>query len=297
MADPNGGFLFGTSPAQGPTVVDASVTGVPDYYQTYQLGLLNMGNQLAAQPYAQYPGQQVANLTPDQLNAQSMIENNVNAAQPDLQQSQNLYNQAGAGFNQDAFNQYMNPYQNDVINALTNASNTNFSQNVMPQLNSQFIGSGTYGGSRNAQILSDAAVQNQQNLNNQIASTESTGYQNAMNAYQTGTNQQIASAQGLGQLAGQINNSNLQNASALNASGLQQQQQNQTSLNTAYNTFQQQQQYPYQQLGFLSGLLSNNQAQIPYSTQQSQTNQVNTTNPLTLLGSSILGLGGLNGAS
>lgn len=289
-------FLFGSSPAQGPLSVDASVQGVPDYVQTYQLGLLNMGNQLASQPYANYPGQTVANLTPDQLQAQQMTEQNANAANPALQQSQNLYSQAGQGFNQNNFNQYMNPYQNDVVNALTNASNTNFSQNVMPQLNSQFVGNGMYGGSRNAQILSDAAVQNQQNLNNQIASTEQTGYQNAMNAYQTGTNQQIASAQGLGSLAGQINNSNLQNESALNAVGQQQQNQNQTSLNAAYNNFTQQQQYPYQQLGFLSGLLSNNQAEIPYSTQQSQTNNVNTTNPLSTLGSSILGLGGFNGA-
>lgn len=290
-----GGFLFGTSPAQGPTTVDSSVSGVPQYDQTYQLGLLNMGNQLAAQPYANYPGQTVANLTPDQLEAQQMTEQNVNAAQPDLNQAQNLYSQAGQGFNQNTFNQYMNPYQNDVVQGLTNASNTNFNQNVMPQLNSQFIGSGTYGGSRNAQILSQAAVQNQQNLDSQIANTESTGYQNAMNSYQTGTNQQIASAQGLGSLAGQINNSNLTNESALNAAGQQEQNQNQTSLNSAYNNFQQQQEYPYQQLGFLSGLLSNNQAEIPYSSNTSATTPVNTTNPLTTLGASVGGLGSLNG--
>jgi len=296
MTDTTGGFLFGASPSQMPTNINGSISGVPDYYQDYQLGLLNMGNQLAAQPYANYPGQTVANLTPDQLQAQQMTEQNVNAAQPYLNQSGNLYSQAGQGFNQNNFDQYMNPYQNDVVNALTNASNTNFTKNIMPQLNSQFIGNGMYGGSRNAQILSDAAVQNQQNLNNQIASTEQSGYQNAMNAYQTGTNQQIASAQGLGSLAGQVNNSNLQNESALNAVGQQQQNQNQTSLNAAYNNFQQQQQYPYQQLGFLSGLLSNNQAEIPYSTQQSSTSNVNTTNPLSVLGSSVLGLGSINGA-
>jgi len=290
-------FLFGSSGAQGPTTITSSVGGVPDYYQTYQSALLNMGNQLASQPYANYPGQTVANLTPDQLQAQQMTEQNVNSAQPYLNQSGSLYSQAGAGFNQNNFNQYMNPYQNDVVNALTNASNTNFNQNVMPQLNSEFIGSGTYGGSRNAQILSQAAVQNQQNLNNQIASTESTGYQNAMNAYQTGTNQQIASAQGLGTLAGQVNNSNLQNESALNAVGQQEQNQNQTSLNSAYNNFQQQQQYPYQQLNFLSGLLSNNQATIPYSTQTSATSPVNTSNPLSTLGSSVLGLGAVQGLS
>lgn len=294
-------FLFGSSGASGPTTIDSSISGVPDYIQEYQAALLGTGNSLASQPYANYPGQTVANLTPDQLQAQNMVENNVNAGSPDLTQAQNLYNQAGSGFNQQAFNAYANPYESQVVGALTDASNTNFNQNVMPQLNSEFIGSGTYGGSRNAQILSQAAVQNQQNLNNQIASTESTDYQNAMNSYQTGTNQQIASAQGLGTLGGQINNANLQNASALNAVGQQEQNQDQTSLNAAYNNFQQQQEYPYQQLGFLSGLLSNNQAEIPYSTQGSQTgtasNPVNTSNPLSTLGSSILGLGAVQGLS
>lgn len=280
----------------GPTTYDGSVSGVPDYYQSYQSGLLNMGNQLASQPYAAYPGQTVANLTPDQLQAQQMTEQNVNAADPLLQQSQNLYSQAGSGFNQQAFNQYENPYQSQVIGALTDASNTNFQQNVAPQLNAQFIGSGTYGGSRNAEILSQAAVQNQQNLSNQIANTESTDYQNALNAYQTGTNQQIASAQGLGTLAGQVNNSNLLNESALNAVGQQQQTQNQNSLNAAYQNFQQQQEYPYQQLGFLSGLLSNNQAEIPYSST-TQATTANTANPLSQISSSILGLGSVQGLS
>lgn len=281
----------------GPSTIDQSLSGTPDYAQVYQAALLQQGNSLASQPYANYPGQTIANLTPDQLQAQQMTEQNANAANPLLQQSQNLYNTAGAGFNQDTFNQYQNPYQNQVIGALTNASNTNFQQNVMPQLNSQFIGSGTYGGSRNAQILSQAADQNQQNLNNQIASTESTDYQNALNAYQTGTNQKIASAQGLGTLAGQVNNSNLQNESALNAIGQQEQNENQSSLNAAYQNFQQQQLYPYQQLGFLSGLLSNNQAELPYSTQSQATSPVNTANPLSQISAGILGLGSIQGLS
>ena len=280
----------------GPTTIDSSISGTPDYWQNYQAALLGQGNALASQPYAAYPGQTVANLTPDQLQAQSLIENSVGAANPALQQSQNLYNQAGSGFNQNNFNQYMNPYQNDVVNALTNASNTNFTQNAMPQLNSEFIGNGMYGGSRNAQILSQAADQNQQNLNNQISSTLQSGYQNAMNAYQTGTNQQLASAQGLGTLAGQINNANLNNASALNAVGQQAQNENQTSLNAAYQNFQQQQQYPYQQLNFLSGLMSNNQQAVPYSTTQTA-NNVNTMNPLTTVSNSITGLGALQGLS
>jgi hypothetical protein len=90
----------------GPTTIDSSVSNIPDYYQAYQAAILGTGNSLASQPYASYPGQTIANLTPDQQQAQSMVENNVNAAQPYLTQSGNLYNQVGSGFNQQAFNQY-----------------------------------------------------------------------------------------------------------------------------------------------------------------------------------------------
>lgn len=82
------------------------------------------------------------------------------------------------------------------------------------------------------------------------------GYEQGVLGLQ-GANQEGALGQ-LGQTLG------LQGASALNAAGNQQQAQAQTSANTAYQQFMQQQQYPEQQASWLSGIMQS--TANPYET-------------------------------
>lgn len=93
----------------------------------------------------------------------------------------------------------------------------------------------------------------------------------------------------MGSLSNLQNNFVLQNAGALGASGDQQQAQNQANLNVAYGDFQNQQQYPWQQLGNLSSIVHG----LPMST--TQTGQTTQTSPSPSVASQVGGiaLGGL----
>lgn len=100
---------------------------------------------------------------------------------------------------------------------------------------------------------------------------------------------QVQAGGQMGQLANLQNNFVLQNAGALGAIGDQQQGLTQRNLDTAYGDFQQQQQYPWQQLGALSNIVHG----LPMNTTTS--GQTTTTQPSPSLVSQVGGLavGGL----
>ena len=65
--------MGGSSPAPAPSTT-TTVNDIPAWEQGYVTDLLGQSQAAAAVPYQQYPGQQVANLTPDQLQAFSNVE-------------------------------------------------------------------------------------------------------------------------------------------------------------------------------------------------------------------------------
>src|ERR1700739_1649274 len=94
-----------SAPAQPATTTQ--IQDLPEWEQRYVQNLLGQAQTLASQPYQQFPGQQVAGFTPDQLQAFQNIEgsgatnqmnqtNAMNAAQSGANTVGNIYN-AGAG--------------------------------------------------------------------------------------------------------------------------------------------------------------------------------------------------------
>lgn len=81
-------------------------------------------------------------------------------------------------FNQQQQQQFMNPYVNNVVNEQARLSNQNFNENVMPQVNSTFTGTGQFGSSRNADFMNRAIRDQQYGLAGQQGQT----LMNAQNA-------------------------------------------------------------------------------------------------------------------
>lgn len=154
-------------------------------------------------------------------------------------------------------NKYMSPYTSSVVNEIARLGNQNFNETVMPGVNASMIGSGQFGSQRNADVLGRAARDTQQNITGQQASALESGYstagnlmnQDANRAQQQQSTQASTALQG-GQLAsgtqmtagtntgalGQATAAlGMTDAQALQASGQQQQQLNQTGLDTSYN--------------------------------------------------------------
>lgn len=318
------------------TLYGNNATSGPTWMQNYTQGLIAQSNAMASQPFPVYPGSQVAPFNPTQQQsfnevqglqgqyqgalgqAQQLASSSSNpaalqAASGYLPQAQNLtqgalsqtglgvaspyLNSAIKGATPGAISQYMNPYINDVVKQADYQQNLNFNQNVMPQINDQFIRGGQYGSAAN-QREADRAAQSlntseQMNTGAILGQGYGTAQQGALaaagitgqmgaTAGSLGTQAQqaqLAAGQQMGAL-GQISGGlgyeqgvlglqganqvgqlgalgqtlGLQGASALNAAGNQQQALAQKSADTAYNTFQQQQQYPEQQATWLANL-------------------------------------------
>lgn len=105
---------------------------------------------------------------------------------------------------------------------------------------------------------------------------------------------QLQAGQGLAALGQQRQNMGLQGAAALEAAGSAQQAQQQRGLDTAYSQFQQQQNYPWQQIGNLSNVIQG----LPVNTSSSSTQTTSGQGPnvLSQVGGIGAGLAGLAGA-
>jgi len=193
-------------------------------------------------------------------------------------------------FNGANVNQYMNPYVQDVVQQQQNQAVRGYAQQL-PGMGAVAAETGNLGGSRQALVQSEA----QRNLQDQLQGITAQGYgnayQNAQGQFNTSNaanmqaqqanqgaglaaqgqglqSQQFGSNLGLqglntqlgaaGQLGTLGNNQYQQQAGIAQAQfGLGQQAQDlqQTGMNTAYQQFINQQNYPYAQLGFMSDIL------------------------------------------
>ena len=227
-----------------------------------QVGLQQQANQSASQ-------MQVAN-----QNAQASQTANTVAG-----------NTSGpAGFAQNVQG-YMSPY----TQTLENQAIGNYASSL-PQLGSAATKAGGLGGSREALMQSQA----QQGLQSQLAGIQANAFTNAQNEFNTQNQNALYAANTLGNLGQNQYQQQLGIAGLQNSLGTQQQNMYQ-DVNQALNqNFQNQQNYPYAQEAFMSGIL--------HGTSPGALGQQNTrsyyqapANTAALLGSGAGLLGALNG--
>lgn len=255
----------------------------------YWRSVLPQGQALANTPYQAYkggdPNALVAGMTPDQLTAQQQIRlfttdpslgvhdpnQSLNAAQDQEKSTlQGSYLSADPYANHfstygDPNNQYFQDYMksgaDDIVNAYKNgtAADTTRAFNL----------AGAFGGSayNNAVGQNEAALGKTLSnytsgmLNDQYnrsAQLQQQDFARGSNAYQNERSRMtgmVGSAQNEQALA-------LQRAQALMGSGDATRSYNQDILNANYNTYNQAKQYPYQQMDWLTGLLSRAQGGI-----------------------------------
>jgi len=245
------GFSSGTS----------TYTPNPQAMAAFQQSL-GLAQNAVSRPYEPYQGQMVAGFTPDQMAAMQGVRNTQGIAQPYINTATNLTGQAvdysnPANFNQYSLNQYMNPYQQSVVDAtMKQLAQTQAQAEQQAQGNSQLRG--TFGGS--GQYLGRAEVARQQGLAQAqtLAQLNAQNYQQAQNQYNQQQQQAIQTAQnaayGLGQLGNMAQATSLTGINSLLQSGSLQQQLAQQQLTGAYNQWLQSKAYPYQQAAFYSGI-------------------------------------------
>jgi hypothetical protein len=225
--------------------------------------LTNINNN----PYQQYQGQMVAGFNPLQTQAMGSIQSMAPSA--NNQQATGLAGMAGLNaqsIGQNQFtganvNQYMNPYTQDVVQQQQNQAIQGYA-NQLPGLASAAANTGNLGGSREALMQSQAAQGLQGQLQGITANGYNNAFQNAQNQFNTSQQTGLQAAQGMNSSASNLAGIGQTNygqqagiASAQLGAGALGQNQQQQQLNTNYQNFINQQNYPYAQLGYLSDIL------------------------------------------
>lgn len=201
---------------------------------------------------------------------------------------------------------YMNPYMQNVVDYQKQQAARDY-QIANIQRNAQAVGAGAFGGSRQAIQRAEAERALQSQLQGIAATGSQQAFDKAQAAQQYALGAGLQGLQGaqqgygqLGQLGTQLGNLGTQQLAAQtsvlgtqNQFGSQQQQQQQNIINQAIQNYAMQQQYPQQQLGFLSSLIHG----LPLQATQTQGYQAapSTTSQLAGLGTAGLAAYGLSG--
>ena len=206
----------------------------------------------ASNPFQFFPGQTVANLTPQQLAGMSEVNNATNIANPFINAASTLTQSGTQPIGASQINQYMNPYLSDVASTTSAEINQNnaIQQN---QLQGNAAALGALGGNRVG--TAQAQLANQQDLaeNQQIANIYQGGYNTALGAAQTTNAQQLQGAALEGSLGTEAQNTQLAGANAQLAAGSAAQNEQQNQLNSAFSQFEASQAFPFQSSQFLTG--------------------------------------------
>jgi hypothetical protein len=259
--------------SQQPAAEQKASTELPEWAKPYAKDILAKGQALTdvtQNPYQQYDQARIAGFSPMQQqamqNAQGM------SVSPQTGEATAGATMAGIGglgvagqANQYGFqNQvggYMNPYLQMSLAPQLAEANRAYDIGATKQ-QSAATQAGAFGGSREALMAAENERNRNTGLNQIVGQGYNTAFNNAQQQYNQNLQNQLAgfglmnqASSNLGQL-GQNQYGQEMGINQLQAGyGAQQQAQAQKGLDTAYQDFTNQQNYPYKQLGFMSDMI------------------------------------------
>lgn len=227
--------------------------------QIYQQGWGTAAQQMGT-PYTTYQNPRIADLTALQKQAMGTVGNLTQALSP-------LYQTAGAALEATPMastgkwtdpgvaGSYMSPYTSNVVDRLATLGNRNLMENIIPGINTTFVGGGQFGSTRNADFMNRAIRDTQEAILGKQAEALESGYGAAANIYgsdaaraldATRLNQAVTqnAASGFGNLASGMAGTLGNVAHLQNRFGAQEQAFGQQNLDLAYQDFLRQQGYP-----------------------------------------------------
>jgi len=323
------GSLFTGTPQTATSYV-TSTSETPKWLQDAIYTQIQNASQVAATPFQSYQLPQVAGATPQQEAAYAAVTANQGAWKPTLEAAQTgtqalttapgaltaaqpYLTQAG-GSSVSNIADYMSPYTQNVTDQIAKLGARNLTENLLPGVSDAFVRSGSFGGTRMGEFGSRALRDTQEAILAQQSQALQSGYGQALGASQADLSRQagLASTAGglagadvarqqsalsqMASMAGQGAQMRAADVGALEAAGGAQQAQQQAQLTSAYNQWLQEQQYPKQQLDWLSTQVRGMAPIAPTSTAQSTvgTGQSYSASPLSQLATGLAAGAGLS---
>lgn len=204
------------SPLPNITTNQTQTTTAPTWYNDYLSNLA--GQSTAAAGNAQYVGAQ-----PLQQMAFQAAGALPGTYQPQMQAATNLATNVGNTDVAQRAGEFMNPYTNNVVNALDVLGKRNINEYLAPQATAAAVGAGQFGSKRGAEALGGAVNIGLQNLNAAQAQALQTGYGQSLQAAQADQSNKLNAASTMGNLATAGQNMGLADINALATMGGQQQ--------------------------------------------------------------------------
>jgi hypothetical protein len=251
---PGGGGLTQGTALPNITTVQKQATATPTFYTDYL-------NQLAKQGASAAQNAQFVGPTGLQSKAFDLTAKNVGSYDPALDAATNLAGQAGSYDAAAAAGRYMNPYTQNVVDALGVEGRRNIEKYLAPGATAAAVGSGQFGSKRGAEVLGQAINSGLSNLNLAQSQALQTGYSQALQASQQEQQARLAGSQRFSDIANQRQALGLGDINAAATIGEQQRA-----------LAQNQQLFPMQQLTSQAALLRGQT--IPTSTSSSYTGPI-----------------------
>ena len=268
-----GGRIYGGGSSAPSETKQTSVTELPEWAKPYAKDILSKGSALtdiSQNPYQTYGGARQAGFSPLQTqamtNAQNMQTPEQGRAGTALSAISglgglNVAGKATTGGFQNEVGGYMNPYLQYSLAPQLAEANRQYDISGTKQ-QSAATQAGAFGGSREAIMAAENERNRNMGLQNIVGQGYNTAFGNAQNQYNQNLGTQLqgfglanTAAGQLGQLGGQQFQQGVDINKLQSGYGAMQQAQQQQGLDTAYQDFQNQQNYPYRQLGYMSDLL------------------------------------------
>ena len=210
----------GSSGGGNTTGTQTQITELPEWARGYAKSALEKTQALTDKPYEAYGGNRIAGFSPMQLQAQ---------------QAAGQMNAGPEGFSQ-GIGAYMSPYMQNVVDIQKREAGRQ-SDIMGQQQQAQAAQAGAFGGSRDAIMRAER----ERNLGQQMGDIQARGSQAAFDQAANQFRQGITQGMDINRLQ--------------SAYGGQEQALRQQGLSQGYQDWQNQQQYPSKQLGFLSDMI------------------------------------------
>jgi len=237
------------------TTTSQTQTILPQWYTDYATNLLTKARAATDQPYQRYDAARIAPFQQEQLDAFSQFKQGMGGYQPYVNSANQALNRGTGSFTDTGVAQrYMNPYIQNVISGIGSTAARNLSENILPQLNRTFVGSGTFGGSRSAEFMRRAVRDTQSAALDKQTAALADAYGAGADLYGDEAARALTGAQQYSQLGQSAQEQRLRELTGLEAIGAKRQELGQTSANLAYSDFERQRDYPITQLQQLAGI-------------------------------------------
>jgi hypothetical protein len=259
-----------------------STTAPPPQVAAAYNSLMQRATDVSQTPYQAYTGDRVADLTPEQLASMGQIQGMGNIAQPYISEGAGYMRDSTGPVTEAALQPYMNPYQQDVINA-TLARTQQADAQAQNQVTGNAALRGALGGDRMGIAQAELAGQQKLARDQLVSGMNKDNYTQALAAWQAEKARKAQAGYGISSLGTVAQNAEMQRLAAALGIGDKQQQQNQAELNVPYQDFLEQRAYPFQTSQWLASILG--------STTPALGSTTTTTGPKPSFLNGLLGLG------